>query len=406
MGPGWHLFDESEKEQILDVLNSKEFNRYRFNGENKLSKTMEFERFFSNDIGSSHAIGMNSCTSALYCGLLSLGIGPGDEVIVPAYTFIASISAVVYTGAVPVLAEIDNSLTIDVNDVQKKISPRTKAVMGVHMLGNSCNMTELQKIAEEYKLFLVEDVAQANGGSFLGQKLGSIGDFGVFSLNVFKMITSGDGGILTTSCDDLYKRAFAIHDHGFSPLGSRVSDDNSILGLNFRMNEFVSAIALAQVKKIPYILSRLKKNKEIFKSVLGDSSRFEYRRLNDPDGETATVIVMIFHDKQEADLVAEKGGTFTLVNSGKHVYSNMAQLISKKTPLRKGPPFYSSEFPSDISYSPGFLGQTDQILERSVALSIGVQDSYLGTGYGLNIMSSEEEIALTARNLKKIISCA
>jgi dTDP-4-amino-4,6-dideoxygalactose transaminase len=202
-------------------------------------RSINFERACESLMKVKHCLALNSCTSALLAGLSGLGIGPGDEVIVPGYTFIASIAAVTYARAIPVLAEIDESLTLDPQDVERKIGPRTRAMIAVHMLGAPCDMDALREIAARHKLFLIEDVAQACGGSYKGAPLGSSGDFGAFSLNIFKTITAGDGGLFTTGSTPLYERAFAFHDHGSKPLRLGLADADSMLGLNLRMNEAI-----------------------------------------------------------------------------------------------------------------------------------------------------------------------
>ena len=193
MGPGWYLIDEQEKKEVLSVFESNEFSRYRFTDEidgKNCSKVQQFEQAFSAYNSSKYVIGMNSCTSAIYTAILALGLKPGDEIIVPGYTFIASIAPILFAGCIPILTEIDESLTIDPNDIECKISIKTKAIIAVHMLGVPCDMDNIMKIATKYKLHVIEDVAQANGASFQNKKLGSIGDFGTFSLNGFKIITA------------------------------------------------------------------------------------------------------------------------------------------------------------------------------------------------------------------------
>jgi len=349
---------------------------------------------------------MNSCTSALLSGLLALGIGPGDEVIVPGYTFIASIAAVVYAKAVPILAEIDDSLTIDPNDIVKKINKKTKAIIAVHMLGSSCDMDKIRDIAKKYKLYVIEDVAQACGGEYFGKKLGSFGDCGVFSLNIFKIITTGDGGVLTTNNNKLFRKAFSIHDHGFAPDKKRVIDEDSLIGLNFRMNELVGAFGLAQIKKITKILKILKRNKSIFKKELGKINCGKYRKFNDENGDCATSFVIIFDSKKLADKVAKKLNTITLINSGKHYYGNMLQVLNKKTPVNRGCPFKCKNFPSNVVYKKNMLPKTDDILSRSIAIGIGVKDRYLGTGFGITPLDGKEIIIKKARLVKKIIRFA
>jgi dTDP-4-amino-4,6-dideoxygalactose transaminase len=383
-GPGLELFGPEERAELLEVIASRELSRYRFDDEGSAgpSKTFLFERELETLTGARHCLGTNSCTSALLVGLWAAGIGPGDEVIVPGYTFVASIAAVAYAGAVPVLAEIDNSLTLDPNDVFRKITPRTKAIMAVHMLGAACNMRALTSIADQHGLVIIEDCAQAGGGTYQGKALGTFGAFGAFSLNVFKTFTAGDGGVLLTSDSGLYERAFAIHDHGAKPHRVGVIDANSCLGLNFRMHEMTGAVARAQLKKLPSILSRLRANQSTLREAIGELPGCQERLAHDREGECATVLAYTFGSTERARALARALKTITLECSGKHNYANMPQLARGALPF--------STLPG--SYEPGTLPQTDSLLARTVALSVGVVDSYLGTGFGINIHSTKASI--------------
>jgi len=356
-GPGLSFFGEEEKKFVLEVLDSRQVSRYRFDqtGDEKPSMVYNFEREFEIFLNSNHCIGMNSCTSALFCALSAIGIGPGDEVIVPGYTFIASISAIAYVRAVPVLCEIDSSFTLDPEDVKRRITPRTRAILAVHMLGAPCDMDSLLVIAKENDLTIIEDVAQACGGEYHGKKLGAIGQAGAFSLNVFKMITSGDGGILTTSDTTLFERAFAIHDHGAKPFRLGVSDDYSLLGLNLRMHELTGAVALAQIGKLHEILKAVRTQKKRFIEALGTIPYVRQRKLNDPQGECGTVIVLIFATLERAIRVAKTLGTRRLIESPKHYYGGMKQLLNQSMPKKQGCPFDCSSYPTTINYHTGQL---------------------------------------------------
>jgi dTDP-4-amino-4,6-dideoxygalactose transaminase len=332
---------------------------------------------------------MNSCTSALLVGLWAAGIGPGAEVIVPGYTFVASIAAIAYAGATPVLAEIDESLNLDPEDVRRKLTSRTRAIMAVHMMGSPCDLNGLTTIARESNLLLFEDCAQSAGGSYRGQALGTFGTFGCFSLNVFKTFTAGDGGVLLTNDTELYERAFAIHDHGARPHRVGVADANSLLGLNFRMHELTGAVAGAQLRKLPTILARLRQQKIKLRTAIGEVPCAQERLLHDTGGDCATVLAYTFDTAELARAVASRLGTITLATSGKHNYANIPQLASYATPGGICPPNFNAQ--------PGTLPRTDDLLSRTVALSVGVVDSYLGTGFGINIRSGDDEISAVAK---------
>ncbi|MDP3442172.1 MAG: aminotransferase class I/II-fold pyridoxal phosphate-dependent enzyme, partial [Ignavibacteria bacterium] len=207
-GPGAYWFGKEEMEAVMEVMQSGYLFRYGSENDPKfLHKVSTLETEFAQYCGAKHALATSSGTSSLLVSLIALGLKPGDEVIVPAYTFIATYSACIFAGLVPVLAEIDESLSLDPDDIEHRITPRTKAIMPVHMLGNPCNMDRIMQIARKHNLLVLEDSCQATGASYKGEKIGTIGDIGAFSLNLFKTINSGDGGLVVTNNQKLYERA-------------------------------------------------------------------------------------------------------------------------------------------------------------------------------------------------------
>ena len=218
-GPGMELIGEEEKQALLEVIESGYLFRYG-SLENPAfkAKVYQLEQQVTQRMGMKYGVAVNSGTSALQVVISGLGIGPGDEVIVPGYTFIASISSIIYARAIPILAEVDATLDLDPEDVRRKITPRTKAILVVHMLGNPACLDELKAIAVEHHLLLIEDCAQAFGASYKGKAVGSIGHAGIYSFNIYKTITAGDGGMAVTNDEPAYRRFFGIHDQGHSPL--------------------------------------------------------------------------------------------------------------------------------------------------------------------------------------------
>ncbi len=384
-GPGAYLFGDEEKKELLDVMESGYLSRYGKEDDPRFKhKVVDFESEFAKLVGVKHCVSLSSGTGALMTCLAALGIGRGDEVIVPGYTFIASISAILLMNATPVLAEIDESLTIDPNDIEKRITPKTKAIMPVHMLGNPCDMDKIMKIAKKHKLFVIEDCCQAAGAKYKGKSVGSIGHIGAFSLNVFKTITAGDGGIVVTNSDKYYELAFGFHDQGHKPLrmGLEVGK-RSIVGMNFRINELTGAVALAQVRKVPYILKTLKEKKDKLKGMIEGSPNFTFRKINDEEGECHTLLTLLFDSKKKADKFGEKIGAKTVAHSGWHVYNNMEQILKA------------------LNIKAHCLPQTDKILERAINVSIGVVDAGLGSPFGINILSTDKDIAAVAAKIKE-----
>jgi dTDP-4-amino-4,6-dideoxygalactose transaminase len=389
-GPGSFWIGKEETREVLDVLKSGHLSRYGDPSDPKFKKkahTLETE--FAKHCGVPHALAVSSGTSALWIALQAMGIGPGDEVLVPGYTFVATYSAVFFAGAVPVLCEIDESLTMDPRDLESKITKKTKAIMPVHMLGNPSKMDAIMKIARKHKLLVLEDCCQAMGAAYHGRRVGSFGDMGGFSLNIFKTITAGDGGLLVTRDAEYFKRAFALHDQGHSPLRMGVEiGKRTILGMNFRINELTGAFALAQLRKLDKITSTLRRNKNKLKQALGELPGARFRELNDPEGECGTLMTLLFDSPQRAEKAARALGSKTIDQSGWHVYFNMEHVLSRLDELGRPTP-------------KGSLPKTDDILSRALNISVGVVDAGLGSGFGINIDSTDADIEKVARKLRK-----
>ncbi len=391
-GPGHYFIGREEKQHVNDVLDSGYLFRYGSPDDPDFKqKVYTFENELAAFCDTAHALGVTSGSAALIASLLALGVGPGDEVVVPAYTFVATYSSIIFTGATPVLAEIDDSLNIDPLDIVKIISPKTRAIVPVHMLGNSCDMDGIMSIAKQHKLLVLEDACQALGGSYKKKRLGSIGHMGTFSLNVFKTITAGDGGAVVTGSEDLYKRAFGIHDQGHNPNRTGVEvGARSLLGMNFRMNELTGAVALAQLGKVDRILGTLREKKSKLKQQIGSIPDARFRKLNDPAGDCATLCTVVFDDPGHASRVAKKLGTTTVDHSGWHVYANMEH-VNRWLEAH------------DLPCGKGAYPQTDDILSRSINLSVGVVDAGLGAGFGINVGSDDEEIKAVAQRFRQAV---
>jgi dTDP-4-amino-4,6-dideoxygalactose transaminase len=388
-GPGSMLFGEEEKRQVLEVLESGHLSRNgREDDLHFLHKVNDLEQEFARVMGVQYSVAVCSGTAALMCSLSAAGIGPGCEVLAPGYTFVATFSAIIAMGATPVMVEVDESLTIDPADLEAKITSRTRAVIPVHMLGNPCDMVTIMAIARKHNLEVIEDCCQAVGGSYQGRRLGTFGALGAFSLNNYKVINTGDGGLLITDSEDLYAKAFGFHDQGHKPLRRGVEIGNrTLIGINLRMNELTGAYALGQLRKLEMILGMLREKKARFKKQLEDAhlEGMQFRRINDP-GECATLLTIQAVDAKTAQVAAQALGTKTVDGSGWHVYNNMEQILAYRD-AAGGLPFRQHMLP-----------QTDDILRRSINLSVGVVDPGLGADFGINVLASDDEIDRTSED--------
>ncbi len=405
-GPGSYVLGEEEKREVLDVLESGYLFRYGQADDPAFKhKVATFEKELAEKLGAKHSVAVSSGTGALLCCLAALGIGAGDEVIVPGYTFIASISSIVMANAIPVLAEIDESLTLDPDDLEKRITPRTRAIMPVHMLGNPCDMDRIMAVAKKHNLRVIEDCCQAFGASYKGKRVGTIGDIGAFSLNLFKTITAGDGGAVVTNDYDLYERAFGFHDQGHKPsrLGVEVGK-RSIIGMNLRINELTGAVALAQLRKLDGILATLRGKKARLKKLLQGGRGYTFRTLHDPAGECATLLTIIFDNARLAAAFSEKTGAKPISHSGWHVYNNMEQILGQKTGRTFNCPFDCPVYQGQADYRQHMLPRTDAILDRAFNLSVGVVDKGLGAGMGIDINSSDAEIDAFAEQFLQTVN--
>lgn len=404
-GPGALLFGEEEVKEVTEVLQTGYLYRYGDADDPAfLKKVLKFEDEMREYFGVPHAIAMNSGSSSLLSALAALGIGPGDEVIVPGYTFIASISAIINARAVPILAEVDDSLTLDPQDIEHRITAHTKAIMPVHMIGNPCKMDEIMDIAKKHGLYVIEDGCQAMGGSYKGQKLGTIGDIGCFSLNRFKPINTGDGGALITKDAELYKRAYAFHDQGHLPMREGVEEGSrTIFGMNFRMHELTAAVALGQFRKIDKLLEIMHKNKKIMKDEIAKVPGAQFRTINDPE-ECATLLTLKFDTKEKAEEFAKALKTRTVHYSGWHVYDRMEHLLNRSTPTDFKCPFTCPLNAREPEYYKGMLPYTSDLLQRCVTIGIGVSDKGNGAGIGISVLSTEVEVRQMAEKVRTVLA--
>ncbi len=386
-GPGAYWIGEEEKKEVLDVLESGKVNRYGdLNDTSFKHKVLSLEREFAQYCGARHCVATSSGTSTLLISLSAMGLKPDDEIIIPTYTFIASYGAAIFLGAIPVLTEIDESLCIDPADIERRITPKTKAIMPVHILGNPCDMDAIMDIANKKGLPVIEDCCQACGASYKGRKVGTFGELGGYSLNIFKTITAGDGGMLITNDDIHYQYAFSMTDQGYKKKSGILEiAPPSIMGLNFRMNELTGAFALAQLRKLDKITATMREKKNRFKEQISGVKGMKFRTLHDVEGECGSLLTVIFDTQEKAAKVSQMLNTVTVDDTGWHVYSNMDQVV--RYIKERGYPHTIEEFP-----------RTDDVLKRSINISIGVVDAGLGSAFGVNIDSTDEEIDAAAQS--------
>jgi len=374
-GPGSQMIGKEEEKGVLEVVRSGILARDRFENVRKYFKVRTFEDEFRKYMGAKHALAVCNATQGLAIAMGALGIGPGDEVIVPAYTFIATVAAVVSAKAIPVLAEIDTSLNLDPQDVEAKITERTKCILVVHMKGAPIRMDEIMKIKKKHNLKMIEDVAQACGGSYKGKKLGTFGDAGVFSFDFWKVITTGGGGMILTPDENIYKKCVHYSDHGHEvyrqdeDLGER-----PLIGLNFRMEELEGALGLAQLGKLDYIISTMRKNSRYIMDNIKDIDLFIPRQIPDPEGDIGNGVTIIFNSATTAEEFYKKMKTKYieiewLKESGWHNYTNWKQLLKKKTIDKGGCPFTCPRYKGKVEYYVGMCPKTDDLLARSVTIN-------------------------------------
>jgi len=305
--PGFELFGDLERKEVNDVLDNGVIMRYGFDGMRKGHwKSRELETELQNTFQSKHVQLVSSGTAAVSVALASSGVGAGDEVIMPSFTFVASFEAIMMLGAIPILVDIDDTLCLNPEAVEKAITPKTKAIMVVQMCGSMANMDALQAISNKHNVLLVEDACQAIGGTYKGKPLGSIGDLGCFSFDFVKTITCGEGGAVITNNKEYYTNADHYSDHGHDHVGSdRGAETHPFLGYNFRISELHAAVGLAQVKRLPEFLTIQKKNYTILRDALSQIPEVTFRTVPEGGVESCAFLNFFLPDSEIAAKVSD-----------------------------------------------------------------------------------------------------
>jgi dTDP-4-amino-4,6-dideoxygalactose transaminase len=376
--PGAYWLDEREDRAVLDVLHRRSL--FRYYGLQKPRYVPALERTARQFYGVKYALGVNSGTGALFTSITALNLGPGDEVIVPAFFWVATVGAVIQANAIPVLCDVDDSFTMDPQDLARKITPRTKLIVPVHMAGAPCAMRAIMATANQHGISVLEDCAQANGGSFDGKKLGTFGRIGMFSFQWNKNATAGEGGLVITNDAKLYERCVAAHDLGIPWVNGAPCETGSrslVWGGGRRMGELTGAVASVQLKKLPQICRHMRASKARIKSRLGGTPGLSFRRLNDQTGDTGPFLIFLVENGPKAERVVARmkaAGLQTAVRLAEysmHIYYHVPQLVAKVPLSPAGNPWHLPQNQASVhDYAKGACPRGDALFERSILLPI------------------------------------
>jgi dTDP-4-amino-4,6-dideoxygalactose transaminase len=366
-----------EREYVLRVLEKRRLFRYGEGIED--SEAEQLEQLYRERLGVRHCLAVNGGTSALIAALVGAGVGPGDEVIVPGYTYIATAAAVLIARAVPVIVEVDDTLTMDPRAFEAAITPQTKAVMPVHMIGVPCQMDEILAIARKHGLLVVEDVAQANGGSYNGTPLGSMGEVAGFSFQQYKLVTAGEGGLVATTHEEIYARAATYHDAALAFWATKPNMPYEMFpGENYRMSELNAAFVLAQSQRLDSLLERLRHVKRSIVAGIADVDQIRLQRIPDPAGDVSYRLVFYLETPGEAArfselLLAEGIPNGTIHNSGfpdRHIYCNWDYVLNKRGISPNDNPWRNEHYRGDVQYSRDMCPNTLNWLGRAIAIEL------------------------------------
>ena len=392
--PGFELFGDKERKELHDVLDNGVLMRYGFDGmRNGHWKAKELEQELQSKLQVKHAQLVSSGTAAVSIALTAAGVGAGDEVIMPTFTFVASFEAIMAVGAIPVLVEIDDTLTIDFKAVEEAITDNTKAIMPVHMCGSMARLDELQEICKEHNLILIEDSSQATGATYKGKPLGSIGDLGCLSLDYVKIITCGEGGAVLTNNEDYYIKSDHFSDHGHDHIGNdRGAEAHPFLGYNFRISELHAAVGLAQIRRLDEFVEIQKRNYTIIRKELEQIPEVVFRTVPNGGEESYSFLSFFLPDLDIARKVSEafkENG----IDACFHYYDNNWHYIRKWEHLKDLKTLYplSKELQQGLSYlKTKEFPQSDHYIGRNISCLI-------------KLSWTEEEVKKRARKMLEII---
>jgi 8-amino-3,8-dideoxy-alpha-D-manno-octulosonate transaminase len=376
--PGVYWLDEQEEQAVLDVLHRG--SPFRYYGINKPRHVEMLEATARQFYDVRFALAVNSGTGALMTAMTALGIGPGCEVIVPSLFWVATVGAVVQANAIPVLCEVDDTFTLDPGDLQQKITTRTRLIVPVHMAGAPCHMEDIMAIADRHGLLVLEDCAQANGGTFHGRKVGTFGKIGMFSFQMNKNAMAGEGGLLVTNDPFLYERCVSAHDLGIPWVNGapcQTGPEMVTWGAGRRMSELCGAVACPQLHKLPRIVEHMRASKRRIKSLLQGTAGLEFRRLTDEEGDTGSFLIFLVASGTLAIKVVQRlqeaglASAVRLADYGLHVYFNVPQLVRKVPLSPAGNPWnLHQNQASNPGYDKGTCPRSDDLFDRAILIPV------------------------------------
>ena len=392
--PGSELFGIEERKEINDVMETGILFRYNHEAQrNNIWKARDFETEVRKITGAQYAHAVSSGSTAVSCALAGAGIGSGDEVIVPPFTYIASVEAVLFSGGIPVFAEIDETLCLSAEGIRKAVTPKTKAIMLVHMCGQMARMDEIMAVVKEFNLTLIEDCGQAFGSFYRGTSVGLFGKTGCYSFDFFKIATAGEGGVLVTNSEESYKLADSYSDHGHDHIGSaRGMEQHPVLGFNYRISELHAGIGAAQTRKVPQIKTANRKNKQLLTELLKDVPGVSFAEIPDPSGDSATFLNLLLPDTDTAKLVVDafaKDG----ISGYNYWFINMYHFINQWNhlkDLKSAAPLPIHHYNKSQDYNSLPLPKSQEVVGRLIS-------------FGIRCTWKESEIVELAGKIRKSI---
>lgn len=366
--PGFELINKKERKAVIEVFDKSNgvlfahgFDARR----NNIFRVRDFEKSFAGRLQASNAAACSSGTAALFVAMKVMGVKEGDEVITQAFTFIATVEAILACGARPVIVDIDHTYNMDPKALENAITNKTKLIVPVHMLGNPAEMDTINSIAKKHNIPVLEDACEALGATYKGTHTGLLGNAGVFSLDFGKTITTGEGGMIISNNDSIIKHCLQYIDHGHECDKSlpRGRDTASFFGFNFRMTELQAAVGLVQIEKLDFILKKNRAHKKIIKTIIGQSDKIKFRTITDKKGDLADTIIFNVETPQIAErLVTELGkkgvGTKNVPDAMRWHFAG-----------------YFTQIWNNLPYYPDFetaWKKSDDLLSRSISLPVMV----------------------------------